>query len=117
MGEDVHPGVDDAEVEVRLVVGGDGQPQQTLHLGGGSAGYLLSKAPDTHLAGGDGERRGGGEARDHRHGDEVYQEAEPEERSQSEASIPAVDQSEPSIHLRRPHARMMRPDRKARRMA
>ena len=100
MGEDVHPGVDDAEVEVRLVVGGDGQPQQALHL-----------------AGGDGERRGGGEARDHRHGDEVYQEAEPEERSQSEASIPAVDQSEPSIHLRRPHARMMRPDRKARRMA
>ena len=100
MGEDVHPGVDDAEVEVRLVVGGDGQPQQTLHL-----------------AGGDGERRGRGEARDHRHGDEVYQEAEPEERSQSEASIPAVDQSEPSIHLRRPHARMMRPDRKARRIA
>ena len=34
MGEDVHPGVDDAEVEVRLVVGGDGQPQQTLHLCG-----------------------------------------------------------------------------------
>ena len=34
MGEDVHPGVDDAEVEVRLVVGGDGQPQQTLHLEG-----------------------------------------------------------------------------------
>ena len=70
-----------------------------------------------HEAGGDGERRGGGEARDHRHGDEVYQEAEPEERSQSEASFPAVDQSELSIHLRRPHARMMRPDRKARRMA
>ena len=115
MGEDVHPGVDDAEVEVRLVVGGDGQPQQTLHLCGEDELDISSLTP--HLAGGDGERRGGGEARDHRHGDEVYQEAEPEERSQSEASIPAVDQSELSIHLRRPHARMMRPDRKARRMA
>ena len=65
--EDVDVVVHDPRVGVALVVRVDGHPQETLPL-----------------TTSDGEGRGRGEAGDHWHGDEVYQEAELEEAAQKD---------------------------------